>query len=82
MISTVTISTISTITTIATLGFAATIGVAAAVALIAFLTAKELAIVSAPASLRIAARFLNVAIAPIFVVFAVITAVKLMEVFA
>ena len=74
MITTV---TTSTVTTIAAVGLAVTISIAAAVALIVFLTAKELASASLSPSSQLTARFLNVSIVPMIMVFAVIVAVKI-----
>ncbi len=77
MITTVTTSTITTVTTIAAMGLAVTISIAAVVALIVFLTSKELASASLSPSSQLTARFLNVSIVPMIMVFAVIVAVKI-----
>ena len=77
MITTVTTSTITTVTTIAALGWTAGIGAAAVVALIAFLTTKELASASISPSSQLIARFFNVSIVPMIMVFAVIVAVNI-----
>ena len=80
MITTVTTSTVTTVTTIAAMGLAVTISMAAAVALIAFLTSKELASASLSHSSQLTARFLNVSIVPMIMVFAAIVAVRIAEV--
>lgn len=77
MITSVTTSTITTVTMIAALGWTVAIGVAATVALIAFLTTKELAGASLSPSLQRTTMFLNIAIVPMVMVFAVIVAVKI-----
>ena len=82
MITTVTTSTITTVTTIAAMGLAVTIGAAAVIALIAFLTSKEIASASLSSFSQLTARFLNVGILPLVMVFAVIVAVKVAEVLA
>jgi len=80
LITTVTTSTVTTVSTIAAMGLAATVSVAAVVALIAFLTTKELAGASLSPSSQRTARFLNVGILPMVMAFAVIVAVKIVEV--
>ena len=80
MISTVTTSTVTIITTVAALGLTAALSAAAIFTLITFLGIKELAGASRSVTLRSNARFLNVGIFPITMVFAVIAAVKIAEV--
>ena len=80
MVSTVTVSTITTVTTIAAMGLTAAIGVSIVGALIAFLIAKELTATSLSLSSQLTARFLNVSVVPMVLVFAVIVAVKIAEV--
>jgi len=77
MITTVTTSTITTVTTVAAMGLAAGITIAAVVCLILFLTTKELAGAKASTSSLRVARFLNVSILPLVIVFAVIVVVKI-----
>ncbi|MCL0091812.1 hypothetical protein M1N59_00915 [Dehalococcoidales bacterium] len=79
MISTV---TTSTVTLIEAMGLAAITGGAATVALIALLIARELASASLSPSSQLIARFLNVGILPLIVVFAVTVAVKIAEILA
>jgi hypothetical protein len=82
MISTVTVSTISTVTAMAALGFTAKIGIAAVVVLIACMVTKELTGARLSSSYQTVSRFLNVAIVPMIMVFAVIIGIKVMEVLA
>ena len=79
MISTV---TVSTITTIAALGLSATIGIAAVITLIVFLTTKELASSGENRAFSRIGRYLSVGIIPLLMAFAVVVAVKIVEVLA
>ena len=85
MISTVTVSTISTITTITTtsivttIGMAAALSIAATITLMGFLATKTLVSVSPDNSSQRIGRFLNVAVPPLLVVFAVMVAMTIAE---
>ena len=77
-----TVTTVTTITTFAVLGLTGIISIATVVLLMLFLTTKELAGASSRGfSLRIA-KFVSVGILPLVMVFAVIVAVKIVEVLA
>ena len=80
MISTVTISTITTVTTIAAMGLGMAVGAGIVGTLIAFLVTKELTGASQSITAQLSARFLNVSIVPMAIVFAVILAVKVAEI--
>ena len=75
MISTVTVSTITTITTIAAMGLAVGAGIAGV--LIAFLVTKTLTGASQCAPAQLTARFLNVSVVPMMLVFVVTVAVEI-----
>lgn len=80
MITTVTTSTVTTVTMIAAMGLTATITVAALVTLIAFLTTKEVSgAVHSSARVRIA-RFVNVGIVPLAIVFVCLLVVAILQV--
>jgi Na+-driven multidrug efflux pump len=68
MISTATTATVATITT--TVGIAATLGLMAVLVLIGSLIIKELASAGDHPRLQLAARFLNISVAPLLLVFA------------
>ncbi len=75
-----TVTTVTTVTTIAALGISAVISVAAVITLIAFLATRELAGTSNyTAHLRIA-KYVSIGILPLIMAFAVIVAVKIVEV--
>ena len=80
MITTVTTSTITTVTTIAAMGLTVAVSVFAIVALISFLTTKELAGATNSSSTQRLASFLSVSTLPLLMAFAVIVAVKIVEV--
>ena len=80
MISTVTTSTISTVSIM--VGFGMVLGVVAVIALIVFLCAKELASASESKSHRILAKSLDVGIVPLIIAFAMIVAMKVVEILA
>ena len=83
MISTVITSTITTITTVtAIVGFGLALGVVAVVVLIGLLSAKELSSASGNSTHRLLARSLDVGIVPLAIAFAVIVAVKVVEILA
>ena len=72
-----TVTTVTTVTTIAALGLTTVLGIAAVASLMFLLITKELAgSKSSGTSLRIA-RFVNVGIVPLLIVFAVIVAVDI-----
>ncbi len=75
-----TVTTVTTITTIAALGLTAALSTACVATLIFFLTAKELAGARRSGTYLRIARFVNVGILPLVLVFAVIVAVKIVEV--
>ena len=79
MISTV---VVTTVTTIAASGLSIGLGVAAVSVLIAFLVIRELAGATNSASLRLTSRFLSVGVVPMVMAFAVIVALKVVEVLA
>ena len=68
---------ITTVTTVTAMGFAAAISIAAIVSLIVFLTCKELAGASGSGTFLRIAKFVNVAILPLVMAFAVMVAVKI-----
>ena len=70
------IITVITVTA-ASMGFTAAISIAAIVSLIAFLASKELAEASHSGTFLRIAKFINVAIFPLAMAFAVIVAVKI-----
>ncbi len=75
-----TVTTVTTVTTIVALGLTGVISIAAVVLLMLFLTTKELAGAgSSGFSLRIA-KFASVGILPLVMAFAVIVAMKIVEV--
>ena len=81
----ITVTTVTTVTTMATMGFTALAGVAVVASLITFLAIKELASTSHHGSSPRIARlykFVNVAILPLVVAFAVIVAVKIIGITA
>ena len=86
MISTVTVSTITTvtsitsITSIAMLGVGAGISVFAVLLLISMLTIKELAGAAEGGRAKLVSRCLNISIIPLVVSFAVIVALKVLEI--
>lgn len=82
MITSVTTSTVTTVMVISALGWVSAIGVATVVALIAFLITKELAGAGLSSSTERTARFLNITIVPLAMVFAVIVAVNIAELLA
>jgi len=82
MITTVTTTTITTITTLAAVGLGAGITAAAVVCLIVFLMTKEIVGVGVSTSSRRIARFLNVSIIPLTIVFVAVLAVKIAELLA
>ncbi len=82
MITTVTTSTITTVTMIAAMGWAVVISTAAVASLIAFLATKELASASLSSSSQLIARFLNVGIVPLMMVFVVVVASRIAEALA
>ena len=84
LVTTVTTITVTTVSTIAAMGLAATISIAAILVLIAFLASKELASASPSPSpfRRLIARFLNIGIVPLLMVFAVVVATKIAEALA
>ena len=72
-----TVTTVTTVTTMVALGLTVAMSIAAVVSLILLLITKELAgAESSGTSLRIA-RFVNVGIVPLLIVFAVIVAVDI-----
>lgn len=86
MISTVTVSTITTvtsitsITSIAALGIGASISIFAVLLLIGMLTTKELVGASDGSRQRLIGRCLNISIIPLVISFAVIVALKVLEI--
>ncbi len=82
MITTVTTSTITSITTVTAMGFGMALGLVAVLALIAFLCARELAVVTDNRAYRLLVKSLNVGIVPLAVAFAVIVVVRIVEILA
>lgn len=72
-----TVTTVTTVTTITAMGLTATVSIAAIVSLIVFLASKELAGASRSTSLLRVAKFVNIAILPLVMAFAVIVCVKI-----
>lgn len=81
-VTTTTITTITTITTVAAMGLAAGITIAAVICLILFLGTKELAGAGVSTSSRRLAKFLDVSIIPLAIVFVVVVTVKIVELLA
>ena len=79
MISTV---IVTTVTTVAASGLSIGLGIAAVSVLIAFLVTKELAGATHSTSLQLTSRFLSVGVIPMVMAFAVIVALKIVEVLA
>lgn len=77
MISTV---TVTTVTTIMAIGLAASLTVFSVILVIALLTSKELLSASSGARQKFLARSFNISIIPLLLAFAVIVAVKVMEI--
>ena len=77
MVSTVTSTTVTTVTLF---GISALLGLAAVMMLIAYLAAKEMLEASSHRRLRLLARRLNVAVAPLLLVFATIVGSRIAEV--
>ena len=73
---------ITTVSTIAAMGLTAAISVAAVATLIGLLTTRELASASYATPPQRIARFLNIGIIPLVMVFAVIVVMKVIEVLA
>lgn len=80
MITTITTTTVTTVTAIAAMGLTAAVSIAAIVSLIVFLTTKEVAGASNTNTRLRVAKFVNVGIVPLVIVFSVIVIVKLLEV--
>jgi hypothetical protein len=86
MVSTVTVSTITTvtsitsITSIAALGIGASVTIFAVLLLIGLLTTKELVGASDGSRQKLVSRCLNISIIPLVVSFAVIVALKVVEI--
>jgi len=77
MITTSTTAIITSITTMGATGLTVALSIAAVVSLIVFLTAKELAGTTSSGSPWRIARFVNVGIVPLIIVFAVILATQI-----
>lgn len=77
MVSTVTSTTVTTVTLF---GITALLGLAAVLMLISYLVVKEMLSASSSQRLQLIARRLNVAIVPLFLVFATIVGSKIAEV--
>ncbi len=80
MITTVTTSTVTTVTAIAAMGLTAAVTVAAIASLIAFLTTKEVSGAAHSGSHLRIARFVNIGVVPLIIVFGVIVIAKILEV--
>jgi len=86
MISTVTVSTITTVTSITSITSIAVLGVGAGITvfsillLIGMLTSKELVGASDGSRAKLVSRCLNISIIPLVVSFAVIVALKVLEI--
>lgn len=78
----ITTITTTTVTTVAAMGLAAGITIAAVICLILFLATKELAGASGTTSSRRVAKFLDVSIIPLAIVFAVVVTIKIVELLA
>jgi hypothetical protein len=75
-----TVTTVTTVTAIAAVGLTAAISAAAVITLMAFLTSRELTMVSQSRLGWRIARFATVGILPLVMAFAVILAVKITEI--
>ena len=82
MVSTVTTSTVTTVSTITAMGLTILIALIVVAALIAFLITKELATTANSTSPQHVARFLNIGILPLLMIFAVTVSVKIVEILA
>jgi len=87
MVSTVTTSTVTTITSMTSvtsvttmIGFGVTLGLVAVIALATFLCARELAAASDGSNRGFLVRSLDVSIAPLTIAFAMIVAMKVVEI--
>jgi len=78
----VTSVTTTTITSIAAMGFASALGIAAVVSLVVFLVTKELASANRSGPWAQIAKFANVGIWPLTIVFGIIVGIKIVEVLA
>jgi len=80
VITTISTTTVTTVTAMAGMGLTAALGVAATVLLIFFLSTKELAAArGSGTSLRIS-RFISIGIAPLLIIFAVLTVIQIAQV--
>ena len=80
MITTISTTTVTTVTAMAGMGLTAALGVAATVLLVFFLSTKELAAArGSGTSLRIS-RFISIGIAPLLIIFAVLTVIQIAQV--
>ena len=79
MVSTVSTTISTAINSIAVMGLTGAVIIAAVTLLVSFLITKELSVASQSHSSRLVARFLNVGIVPLVMVFAVVVAVKILE---
>lgn len=77
-----TVTTVTTITSIAAMGFTAALGIAAVVSLVVFLVTKELASANRSGPWAQIAKFANVGIWPLTIVFGIIVGIKIVEVLA
>ncbi len=83
MITTVVTSITSTVTSVTSvMGFGVTLGLVTVISLAAFLCARELATASGSSSRRSLAKFLEVGIVPLIIVFAMIVIMAVVEVLA
>ena len=78
MITTIVTSTVTTVTT--AVDFGMIFGLVAVIGLIAFLCARELAATSENSSHRSLAKFLDIGIIPLIIVFAMIVMMKVVEI--
>lgn len=80
MITTIITTTAAGITTVVDFGMI--LGLVAVIGLIAFLCARELAVASESSSHRSLAKFLDIGIIPLIIVFAMIVMMKVVELLA
>ena len=80
MITTIVTSSATSITTMADFGMI--LGLVVVIALVAFLCAKELATASESSSHRSLAKFLDIGMIPLIIVFAMIVIMKVVEILA
>ena len=82
IVTVTTVTTVTTVSTIVAMGLTAAISVVALIALIGLLTTRELASVSYSTPRQRIAKFLNIGILPLIMVFTLVVVMKVIEVLA